>query len=70
MADRDDDLTASKTEGFKLGEKKTLEEYKNLGMAPAPDASTSESAKVSCAHTKAFQTKMTSPSTNGKHRSG
>lgn len=27
----DDDLTASKTEGFKLGEKKTIEEYKKLG---------------------------------------
>lgn len=27
----DDDLVASKTEGFKVGEKKTLEEYKNLG---------------------------------------
>ncbi|KAL2006219.1 hypothetical protein VTN00DRAFT_9873 [Thermoascus crustaceus] len=26
----DDDLVASKTEGFKIGEKKTLEEYKNL----------------------------------------
>ncbi|KAL2221869.1 rho-gdp dissociation inhibitor [Thermoascus aurantiacus ATCC 26904] len=30
MADHDEDLTASKTEGFKLGEKKTIEEYKQL----------------------------------------
>jgi hypothetical protein len=27
----DDDLTPSKTEGFKVGEKKTIDEYKNLG---------------------------------------
>lgn len=28
----DDDLVASKTEGFKVGEKKTVEEYAKLGM--------------------------------------
>jgi Rho GDP-dissociation inhibitor len=34
MADRhDDDLAPSKTEGFKVGEKKTLDEYAKLGMA-------------------------------------
>ena len=27
----EDDLQASKTEGFKVGEKKTLEEYAKLG---------------------------------------
>ena len=27
----DDDLAPSKTEGFKVGEKKTIDEYKNLG---------------------------------------
>lgn len=27
----EDDLTASKTEGFKVGEKKTLQEYQDLG---------------------------------------
>lgn len=27
----DDDLVASKTEGFKVGEKKTVEEYAKLG---------------------------------------
>lgn len=27
----DDDLTASKTEGFKVGEKKSLAEYAELG---------------------------------------
>ena len=32
MADHQDDLTASKTEGFKVGEKKTIEEYTKLGM--------------------------------------
>lgn len=34
MADHheDDDLVASKTEGFKLGEKKTIEEYTKLGI--------------------------------------
>lgn len=33
MADEHhDDLVASKTEGFKVGEKKTLEEYNKLGM--------------------------------------
>lgn len=34
MSDHDDDLVASKTEGFKLGEKKTIEEYTKLGMLP------------------------------------
>ena len=28
----DDDLQASTTEGFKVGEKKTVEEYAKLGM--------------------------------------
>lgn len=28
----EDDLAASKTEGFKVGEKKTIEEYTQLGM--------------------------------------
>lgn len=32
MADHQDDLSASKTEGFKVGEKKTIEEYTQLGM--------------------------------------
>ena len=31
MADHNDDLTATKTEGFKVGEKKTLQEYQELG---------------------------------------
>lgn len=32
MADHhDDDLAATKTEGFKVGEKKTLQEYQELG---------------------------------------
>lgn len=32
MADHaDDDLAPSQTEGFKVGEKKTLDEYKQLG---------------------------------------
>lgn len=30
----EDDLQASKTEGFKVGEKKTVEEYAKLGKAP------------------------------------
>lgn len=29
----DDDLTASKTEGYKAGEKKTVEEYAKLGRS-------------------------------------
>lgn len=34
MADHhDDDLAASKTEGFKVGEKKTLQEYQELGQS-------------------------------------
>ena len=28
----DDDLTVQKTEGFKVGEKKTIDEYQKLGM--------------------------------------
>ena len=31
MASQDDDLQASKTEGYKIGEKKTVEEYAKLG---------------------------------------
>lgn len=31
MADNHDDLHAEQTEGFKVGEKKTLDEYQNLG---------------------------------------
>ena len=27
----EDDLAPTKTEGFKVGEKKTIDEYKNLG---------------------------------------
>ena len=34
MADHDDDLAVSKTEGFKVGEKKTLQEYQELGEFP------------------------------------
>ena len=33
MASHDDDLVASKTEGFKVGEKKTVEEYAKLGRS-------------------------------------
>lgn len=33
MADHEDDLTATKTEGFKVGEKKTIEEYTKLGKS-------------------------------------
>lgn len=40
MTDHEEDLVASQTEGFKVGEKKTIEEYQNLGMcylcSPAP----------------------------------
>lgn len=32
----EDDLTASKTEGFKVGEKKTLQEYQELGESCIP----------------------------------
>ena len=30
MADQDDDLIPSQTAGYKVGEKKTIDEYKNL----------------------------------------
>lgn len=41
MADHhNDDLTASKTEGFKVGEKKTIEEYKQLGMSMSVNSRT------------------------------
>lgn len=32
----DEELVASKTEGFKVGEKKTLEEYAKLGERALP----------------------------------
>jgi Rho GDP-dissociation inhibitor len=32
----DDDLAAQKTEGFKVGEKKTLQEYQELGKSCFP----------------------------------
>lgn len=31
MTDHEDDLAATRTEGFKVGEKKTLDEYNQLG---------------------------------------
>jgi Rho GDP-dissociation inhibitor len=31
MADHEEDLVANKTEGFKVGEKKTIQEYQQLG---------------------------------------
>ena len=31
MTDHEDDLTTTQTEGFKVGEKKTLDEYNQLG---------------------------------------
>jgi len=31
----DDDLAPTQTEGFKVGEKKTIDEYKNLGRSTA-----------------------------------
>lgn len=31
MADQNDDLTPTQTAGFKVGEKKTVEEYQQLG---------------------------------------
>lgn len=35
MADHhEDDLAATKTEGFKVGEKKTIQEYQDLGAWP------------------------------------
>jgi hypothetical protein len=36
MADHHDDLHAEQTEGFKVGEKKTIDEYQKLGMSPSP----------------------------------
>ena len=36
MAEHEDDLVASKTEGFKVGEKKTIQEYTELGRLPTP----------------------------------
>jgi hypothetical protein len=33
MADHHDDLHAEQTEGFKVGEKKTIDEYQKLGMS-------------------------------------
>jgi hypothetical protein len=35
MADHEDDLAVAKTEGFKVGEKKTLQEYQELGWCPS-----------------------------------
>jgi hypothetical protein len=32
MADHDEELVPSKTEGFKVGEKKTIQQYQQLGM--------------------------------------
>jgi hypothetical protein len=46
MADRvtDEELQAERTEGFKVGEKKTIDEYQKLGIAsphhPTPSSLT------------------------------
>tara|TARA_R110002003_G_scaffold96_31_gene7690 strand:+ start:4878 stop:4991 length:114 start_codon:yes stop_codon:yes gene_type:complete len=37
MADHDE-LHAEQTEGFKVGEKKTIDEYQKLGPLPYPPA--------------------------------
>lgn len=44
MADQHDDLHAEQTEGFKVGEKKTLDEYQNLGKQLHPHHQTSMGA--------------------------
>jgi hypothetical protein len=36
MADHADDLHAEQTEGFKVGEKKTIDEYQKLGKSRLP----------------------------------
>jgi Rho GDP-dissociation inhibitor len=36
MTEHDDELAAAKTEGFKVGEKKTIAEYTKLGMVSNP----------------------------------
>lgn len=36
MSDHHEDLAATKTEGFKVGEKKTMEEYQELGKEAFP----------------------------------
>lgn len=38
MADHHDDLHAEQTEGFKVGEKKTIDEYQKLGKSSRPNA--------------------------------
>jgi hypothetical protein len=37
MADHHDDLHAEQTEGFKVGEKKTIDEYQKLGRPACPN---------------------------------
>ena len=71
MASHDDELVASKTEGFKVGEKKTVEEYAKLGRC----SSTLITLSLLCFATVELPSLILSkirrmmPSTDGKHRS-
>ena len=49
MADKphEDELAVDKTEGFKLGEKKTIDEYQQLGMIQQLSLSLSVSLSLS-----------------------
>lgn len=42
MADHHDDLHAEQTEGFKVGEKKTIDEYQKLGKSSRTNGSPSQ----------------------------
>lgn len=61
MGEHDDELSTSKTEGFKVGEKKTIAEYTNLGKTNSPTVP-SHRRTIS----DFFQTKTTNLLTDGR----
>lgn len=67
MADHhDDDLTASKTEGFKVGEKKTLQEYQELGEFRIAIVNQCSPSLFTDTSPPPPQTRTTRPSTAGR----
>lgn len=59
-AQGEDDLSVEQTEGFKVGEKKTIDEYQKLGERLG--------LHLSCSVLILDQTRTMSPSANGRSR--
>lgn len=70
MASHDEELVASKTEGFKVGEKKTVEEYAKLGQCAgsAVMCKLVDHPTLTAPSLTPRQIRRMKPSIDGKHR--